>query len=324
MHSNTRVMRAARITGPRTFIVEAAPIPNPGPRQVRFRVEGCGVCASNLGPWLGLPWIRYPLRPGESGHEAWGVVDAVGEDVSTVRVGQRIAAISYDSFAEYDVASADALIELPAEFAAIPFPGEALGCAMNIFERSRIEPGQDVAIVGVGFLGALLVRLAARNGARVLAISRRPESLALARRMGAQEAIAMDDHHQIISRVRELTDDRLCDRVIEATGQQWPLDLAAELTRTRGVLVIAGYHQDGPRQVNMQLWNWRGLDVVNAHERETSTYVRGMREALLAIRQNGLDPSPLYTHGFALERLGQAFDLAAERPAGFVKAVVVP
>jgi len=54
--------------------------------------------------------------------------------------------------------------------------------------------------------------------------------------------------------------------VIEAAGQQWPLDLATELTRERGRLIIAGYHQDGPRQINMQLWNWRGLDVINAHE----------------------------------------------------------
>jgi threonine dehydrogenase-like Zn-dependent dehydrogenase len=317
-------MRAARIVGPRQLEIENAPVPTPKSREIRFRVEGCGVCASNLGPWLGLPWIQYPLRGGESGHEAWGVVDAVGDEVTSVRVGQRVAAISYSSFAEFDVAQADAIIELPASFAAMPFPGEALGCAMNIFERSRVEAGHVVAIVGVGFLGALLVRLASMQGARVIALSRRADSLALARRMGARETVLMDDHHRAVQAVKEFTGDQLCDRVIEATGKQWPLDLAAELTRTRGLLVIAGYHQDGPRQVNMQLWNWRGLDVVNAHERDIGVYVEGMRRAVDALVTERIDPSPLYTHGFALEQLGEALDMAAERPDGFVKAVVVP
>lgn len=317
-------MRAVRITAPRRFKIESAPVPEPNAGQIRFRVEGSGVCASNLGPWLGLPWIQYPLRPGESGHEAWGRVDALGEGVTGVELGQRVATISYASFAEYDVADASAVVALPAALASQPFPGEALGCAMNIFERSSIEPGQVVAVIGVGFLGALLVRLASHRGARVVALSRRQSSLELARRMGAHELVRMDDHQGVINRVAELTEKRFCDRVIEATGSQWPLDLAAELTRTRGVLVIAGYHQDGPRQVNMQLWNWRGLDVVNAHERDTNVYVRGIRSALDAVAEKRIDPSPLYTHGFSLEQFGDALDLAAERPDGFVKAVMVP
>ena len=50
------------------------------------------------------------------------------------------------------------------------------------------------------------------------------------------------------------------------------------------VCVVAGYHQDGPRKVNMQLWNWRGIDVVNAHERDPKTYIQGIREAVDAVR----------------------------------------
>ena len=90
--------------------------------------------------------------------------------------------------------------------------------------------------------------------------------------------------------MNELTDDRGCDVAIEAVGAQWPLDLAAELTAVRGRLVIAGYHQDGPRQVSMQSWNWKGLDVINAHERDPQVYVAGMEEAVLGWRQ-GVFPS---------------------------------
>jgi threonine dehydrogenase-like Zn-dependent dehydrogenase len=114
----------------------------------------------------------------------------------------------------------------------------------------------------------------------------------------------------------------MCDVVIEAVGKQWPLDLAAELTRERGTLVIAGYHQDGPRQVNMQLWNWRGLDVTNAHERDPHIYVQGMRAAVEAVASGRLDPTPLFTHSFPLERLDEALDATRDRPEGFVKAVV--
>lgn len=317
-------MRAARITGSRQVAIDAAPIPDPGPKQVRIKVEGCGVCASNLGPWFGLPWTRYPFKPGESGHEAWGVVDAVGKDVTGVREGTRVAAVSYSSFAEYDVLDAEGAIALPEGLGSAPFPGEPLGCAMNVFARSQVNPGDVVAILGVGFLGALLVRLASLAGARVIAISRRPFSLSLAAQMGASEVIAMDDHSAIIDRVRELTGGEFCDRVIEVTGKQWPLDLSGELTRTRGRLVIAGYHQDGARQVNMQLWNWRGLDVINAHEREAAVYAQGIRAAIDAVSSGRIDPTPLYTHRYPLEKLGEALDATADRPDGFLKALVMP
>lgn len=141
--------------------------------------------------------------------------------------------------------------------------------------------------------------------------------------MGAAETIPMDDHWRIIEDVRTLTDGQFCDRVIEAVGKQWPLDLAAELTRERGRLVIAGYHQDGPRQVNMQMWNWRGLDVINAHERDTAIYLEGIRRAIEAVVEGRLDPSSLYTHHFPLDELDRALDATRDRPDNFLKALVV-
>ena len=317
-------MRAACLIGPQTVRIEEVPIPSPGPHQVRFRVEGCGVCASNLGPWLGLPWTQYPMDPGHPGHEGWGTIDRVGPGVTGFSVGDRIAAISHHAYAEYDLADEHAVTRIPSPLSATPVPGEPLGCALNICERSRVERDHTVAIIGIGFLGAILTRLYSRRGARVIAISKRPFSLTLARSMGASETIELRDHDQVIEQVRALTDGEFCPRVIEATGKPWPLDLAAEIASTRGTLVIAGYHQDGPRQVNMQLWNWKGLDVINAHERDTSRYVHGMRRALSAIEAHELDPVPLYTHRFRLEDLGQALQAAHDRPDGFIKALVMP
>jgi threonine dehydrogenase-like Zn-dependent dehydrogenase len=317
-------MRAVVLAGPGRIRMEEVARPEPGPGQVRIRLEGCGVCASNLTPWAGPEWMQFPTQPGALGHEGWGVVDALGRDVQALAIGDRVAALSYNAYAEYDLAEADAVVRLPDSLASQPFPGEPLGCAMNIFRRSEIETGQTVAIVGIGFLGAILTRLASDAGARVIAISRRPFSLEVARSMGAAETIAMDDHHAIVAEVKELTGGTFCDRVIEAVGKQWPLDLAGELTRERGRLIIAGYHQDGPRQVNMWLWNWRGLDVINAHERDPKIYMQGIREAVDAVASGRLDPRPLYTHRFPLDQLDQALDATRDRPGEFLKALVIP
>jgi threonine dehydrogenase-like Zn-dependent dehydrogenase len=317
-----RSMQAARLVGPGKLELQDVALPEPGPGQVRLRLEGCGVCASNLTPWEGPEWMQFPTEPGSLGHEGWGRVDALGAGVTGLAVGDRVAALSYKSYAAYDLAEQENVVRLPDALAGQPFPGEPLGCAMNIFRRAGIEAGQTVAIVGIGFLGAILTRLATDAGARVIAISRRPFSLDLARRMGAAEVIPMEDHNGIIEQVRALTGGRFCDRVVEAVGKQWPLDLAAELTMERGRLIVAGYHQDGPRQVNMWLWNWRGIDVINAHERDPKVYMAGIREAVEAVASGRLDPSALYTHRFPLDRLDEALDATRDRPDGFLKALV--
>ncbi|WP_202807140.1 alcohol dehydrogenase catalytic domain-containing protein [Sphingobium sp. DC-2] len=317
-------MRAVTVTGPGAIRVDEVPVPQPGPGQVRVRMEGCGVCASNLTPWAGPEWQQYPLEPGALGHEGWGIVDAVGEGVTSVAVGDRVAALSYASYSEYDLADEAAVVKLPPALNGMPFPGEPLGCAFNIFRRADVQAGQTVAIIGIGFLGALLTRLATDAGARVIAISRRLSSLDLARDFGAAETIVMDDHQGIIDQVSALTGGRFCERVIEAVGKQWPLDLAGELTGERGKLIVAGYHQDGPRQANMWLWNWRGIDVINAHERDPLVYAQGMREAVEAVASGRIDPAPLYTHSYPLDRLDEALNATRDKPDGFVKAIVIP
>jgi threonine dehydrogenase-like Zn-dependent dehydrogenase len=316
-------MLSAVIAGPGEAQVREVPVPVPGPGELRVRVEGCGVCGSNLAVWEGRPWFQYPLEPGSPGHEGWGVVESVGDAVSSELLGRRVSMLSYRAFAQYDVVNAEAVVPLPAALDGQPFPGEALGCVMNIFRRSQVRAGQHVAVVGSGFLGTLLIQLIARAGAVPIAISRREYALDLATRAGAKLAVPMHDHQHIIEQVRDYTQQRGCEVVIEAVGEQWPLDLAGELTAERGRLVVAGYHQDA-RQVNMQMWNWRGLDVINAHERDPQMYLQGMREAVAAVTSGQLDPTPLYTHSFKMAELGDALTGLKERPDGMLKTWVTP
>src|SRR3954451_6911036 len=292
-------MTSAVVEGPGRVSFARVPAPEPGPGDVLVRVEGCGVCASSVPLWEGRPWFTYPLAPGAPGHEGWGVER---------ETGRRVAFVSYTAYAELEAVPREAVVPLPEELD-IPFPGEAIGCAMNVFARSGVRARDTVAIVGCGFLGLLLVQLCVGAGARVRAFSRRPDALALARDFGAATPDELEEES--------------CTVVIETGGVQATLDQATRLCGARAGLVVAGYHQDGERRVDMQLWNWRGLDVVNAHERELYRYVEGIRAGAAAVVQGQLDPSPLLTHVLPLRRLGEALELARTRPPGFVKAVVV-
>jgi threonine dehydrogenase-like Zn-dependent dehydrogenase len=315
------MMQAAVLQAPGKISVEQVPVPQPGAGEVRVRIEGCGVCASNVEPWEGQEWSSWPGAPGGLGHEAWGVVDAVGSGAD-IAIGTRVAMLSERAFAAYDVAPVEKVVPLPSALDGQPFPGEPIACAVNIFRRSQIEAGQWVAIIGIGFLGAVLTRLASEAGARVIAISRRDESLELARRFGAEVTVPMIDHYKIIGQIGQLTGGTFCPRVIEAVGKQWPLDLAGELVGFGGRLVIAGYHQDGPRQVNVQNWTWKGIDVVNAHERDPAVQLRGLREAIDLVASGRLDPTPLYTGRYTLDQLDEALAATRDKPGGFVKALV--
>ena len=281
----TRTMAAAVVDRPRRARLVQVPFPQPAQGEVLVRVEGCGVCASSLPLWEGRSWFDYPLEPGAPGHEAWG---------TQVETGERVALLSFHGFAEFDVAQANLCVPLPPELDGSPVPLEPLGCAVNVLRRADVRYGMGVAIVGVGFLGSVVAALAERAGATVTRVCR-----------GDRVAAAFE-------------------RVIECAGTQSALDAASALVVEGGRLVLAGYHQDGRRTVDLQSWNWRGIDVVNAHERDPLVCLDGMRAAADLLASGDIDLAPLLTHRYPLARIDEAFAAAATRPPGFVKAWVEP
>ncbi|HVG08993.1 MAG TPA: alcohol dehydrogenase catalytic domain-containing protein [Thermoanaerobaculia bacterium] len=308
-------MRSAILTEPRQFRIESLDTPEPGEGEVRIRVRGCGVCGSDMGPWKGFPGMGYPLQPGAPGHEVFGTIESVGPGVEGLAAGQPVTALTYRAYAEYDLARADSIIPLPEALAGRPVLGEPMACAVNVMRRSGVQEGDTVILLGTGFLGTLLLQLLQRHKpGRVIAVSRRRMDPALAERLGV-EVLTYED--QGIGGVSG------ADVVIEATGKQGPLDLATNLVRVRGRLIVAGYHQDGPRTVNMQLWNWNGIDVINAHERDPAVYRSGMEEGVRLLAAGELDLEPLITHTFPLTDINQAFRMTEERPEGFLKSLVL-
>jgi D-arabinose 1-dehydrogenase-like Zn-dependent alcohol dehydrogenase len=207
-----RVVQVKRRAG--SFQLVERELPQPGPGEVRIKVQACGVCHSDSVSKDGLfPSVRYPIVPG---HEVAGVIDAVGSGVigwtEGTRVGVgwfgghcgrcepcrrgylvdcrnlRIPGVSYDGgYAEAMIAPADALALIPDDLS--PTEAAPLLCAgvttFNALRESGARPGDLVAILGIGGLGHLGVQFAARMGFRTVAIARGRDKEMLARQLGA-------------------------------------------------------------------------------------------------------------------------------------------
>jgi threonine dehydrogenase-like Zn-dependent dehydrogenase len=317
-------MKAAALVANKKFELIEVEQPKPKRNEVSVNIAACGVCSSELHVWLDERVVID--KPRFMGHEASGIVQDVGEEVSGYSVGDRVVIYPYQSgaYAESICVPEHLVMKLADE---IPFEhalGEPLGCAMNATKRAAIEVGDTVAIIGLGFMGSLILQGAKLSGAcQIIAIDTREEVLQLAKQLGATVTInaKTDD---VAEQIRLLTDGAGVDVVIEATGFQQPLDLATELVKIRGRLVIYGYHQGGTRSVDMKTWNWKGLDVVNAHERDPNVYMNGIRTGIKLLEAGLLDMKLLVTHIYSLEQVNEAFDATHRKPEGFMKAVIMP
>jgi threonine dehydrogenase-like Zn-dependent dehydrogenase len=296
-------MRQAVLTRPGTFELVDVPVPEIGPEELLVRVGACGVCASELDMYTGHTANTFPIVPG---HEVSGVVERVGGDVTRQRPGDRVGIwVTEAGFSDYvKVHTAFALPagEMPIDLAL----AEPVACAVNAVEIADPQLGDDVLIVGAGFMGALVLKLVLMRGPRnVIVADTRPEALELARRIGATHTV-------------DVRSERLAD-VVRAHSDRVP----AGTFGMAGKLVIVGYHQGGTREIPLAAWNWKALRVINAHFREVATIMRGMRTGMRLLSSGRLEIDELVTHRFGLEQVGEAFQVAVDKPSGFVKSTVV-
>ncbi|MEM2912713.1 MAG: zinc-binding dehydrogenase [Candidatus Bathyarchaeia archaeon] len=169
-------------------------------------------------------------------------------------------------------------------------------------------------------MGLLLIQLASlRSPSSIVAIDINDERI----KMAADLTI---NPHEVdtIKYVMGITNGRGADIVKEATGEQTPLDMATGMVKIRGRLVIFGYHVGESRSINMQVWNWKGLDVINAHERESEVYMEGMRIGIMLLSKGKIKLKPLITHKYPLEEINRAFNDVDMKIKGLIKAVVIP
>ena len=219
-----RSVQVSKANGP--FEIVEKDTPEPGDREVRIKVQACGVCHSDSFTKEGLfPGIQYPRVPG---HEIAGVIDKVGKDVTQWEPRQRVAVgwhgghcghcescrrgdfvtckyaqvpgISYDGgYAEYMIAPVESLALIPEQLSAIE--AAPLMCAgittYNALRNSGARVGDVVAILGIGGLGHLGIQFAAKMGFKTIAIARGKDKEEMARKLGAIHYIDIQSQNVI-------------------------------------------------------------------------------------------------------------------------------
>lgn len=248
--------------------------PEPGPGQVRIRVQACGVCHSDSltreGHW---PGIQYPRVPG---HEVAGIVDAVGPDVPLFKPGQAVglgwhgghcnycepcrrgdfilcqnqfvSGISFDGgYADYVIAPANALAFMPQGIT--PSDAAPLLCAgittFNALRNAGARPGDTVAILGIGGLGHLAIQYAAKSGFRTIAVARGADKGPLATQLGAHLYIDSTTQNPAVELQKIGGAKIILSTVTSAKALEWVVDGLAPA----GKFLLVGA-PDGPVVVN--------------------------------------------------------------------------
>jgi L-iditol 2-dehydrogenase len=313
-------MRLAVLEGPRSFEVVDAPVPEIAPDEVLVHTAACGVCASELDMWSGTAGREFPWYPG---HEVSGTVERSGSEVTRFAPGDPVACwVTERGFADYVAVKADYCLPaggVPLDFAL----AEPVACAVNAVELADPRLGDDIVIIGAGFMGNLVQKLVQLRGPRqVIVADTRPDALDRARRLGATRTVDAQAE-SLPDAVRAATDGVGADLSFEVTGVQAALLPLGAVTRQSGKVVIVGYHQGGMREIPLGDWNWNAFSIVNAHFREIATIMRGMRIGMRLLTSGRLMVDDLITHRFPLERIDDAFAVAHDKPEGFVKSTVI-
>jgi L-iditol 2-dehydrogenase len=263
-------MMAAVLYGKEHLQIEKVEVPKPEPGDVLVRVRAALTCGTDVKVFRRGYHARMIVPPALFGHELAGDIVALGSAVSGFSVGQRVVAANSAPCGKcfYCLRSQENLCEdllfnngAYAEYIRIPerivqknmyeVPEhvtyqdaalvEPLACVLRGLEETGLRAGDTIAVIGLGPIGMMFVRLAkAVYGARVIAIGRRRPQLDRARKMGADEAIVNCDGADVEGPVREFTGGRGADVVIEAVGLPELWQLAIHLLRRGGVVNFFG------------------------------------------------------------------------------------
>ncbi len=263
-------MQAAVLYGKEELRVEQVAVPEIGPRDVLVKVRTALTCGTDLKVFRRGHHARMITPPALFGHELAGDIVAVGDEVANFRPGQRIVSANsapcgdcYYCRRGRENLCEDLLFNNGAYAQYMRIPGrivekntyeipegidyrdaamvEPLACVLHGVEDSGIRAGDTVAVIGLGPIGLMFVRLAKLAGARVIAVGRRRQQLERAQRMGASELIVSRPGEEPVEAVREATDGgRGADVVVEAVGSPHVWRGAVQMVRSGGVVNFFG------------------------------------------------------------------------------------
>ena len=281
-------MRAAMYYGPGDIRVEEVAEPGPpGAGEVLIRVSMAAICGTDSAEWDHGPVLAVP--PVILGHEFVGEIVALGEGVVGFTAGERVVSgagvscghcewclegrtnlcASYytlglhrnGGLAEYVLSPADICRRVPEGLsdvaAAITQP---FAVALHGLRRARVGVATSTAVIGIGGIGGFLIAGAAARGASpLIAIDIDPERLSGALALGATHVINADGE-DVVAKVKELTDGLGAHSVIEATGTPGSPQLALDIVRRGGDVLILGLHK-GNRELDLLAFTAQEIDL---------------------------------------------------------------
>jgi 2-desacetyl-2-hydroxyethyl bacteriochlorophyllide A dehydrogenase len=341
------VTRAAVLQAPRRLELVARPTPVARRGEAVVRIAATAVCHTDLEIYTGRhPGVRLPVV---MGHEATGVVEAVGDGVVRVQPGQAvllnpiIACGACDScarghgnlcrnaglfgremdgsLAEHVVLPESYLYPLPAH---VPLAAatliETLATVRHAQERARIAPGESVVVLGQGVAGLLHTQLAKLSGAcPVVAVSRSPWKLELARRRHA-DRVVNSTHEDAIAAVREATAGRGADVVVDAAGDPALIAPAIEMLAPGGRLVVYGIsHRPVPDFTTFPLY-FKELTLYGSRALTPGDFA----PAIDLVASGAVDVDGFITASYPLERVAAAFEEYERSADSVLRLVIVP
>ena len=349
-------MQAVVFPAPDEIEITEVDRPEPAPGEALVRVESSTICGSDVKILHGeYPATSYPHVPG---HEWAGEVVAVGDGVTRLSVGDRVAAEPHVGCGECprcmeglynlcehygDPAYGHAHIGFTtdgglAEYAAVDTRAlhvlddamtydegafcEAAGVALWAIERAGVTGGDDVVVIGPGAIGVCAVQIARNHGADTVVLTGTRESrLGPARDLGADHAVDVTGIDDVVEHVTGLLGGRGADLVIELAGTEAAGRQAVELARRGGSVVLAGATSPG-RKLSVDL-----REIVVGHKQIYGSVANPewICERGLAMIANGqIDVEPLITHRFALEEFEHALAAFEDREAGAFRVMLYP
>jgi len=321
--------KQANIHGPGKVQLDDADEPEPGPRDAVVRVAACGVCGTDV-RYVRMGGLRRPMP---LGHELAGVVASVGAEVSDLTPGTRVVLNptasanmignggSEGGFTQEllvrNAADGGCLFPIPDELPmCLAALTEPLGVGMNAVDRAEVAPADKVAIFGAGPIGlSAIATLRDRGVSDVVAIDLSPRRLELATALGARATINVSDKDPWVELKKLHGEARLMgapmagtDAYIEASGAGKVITDVLQNAKSESRLTVVALHE---QSVNISfLWvMMKQLTIRGAME-----YPADYRDAVELLTR--WDLSPMITHRFPLERIGDAVEVAMDPSAG--------
>ena len=341
-------MRSLRLHGPKDLKMHDEPVPQPGPGEVQIQIKSVGICASDLHYYregkIGSTCVEAPIV---MGHEASGVITALGAGVSSVAVGDKVAIepakpcgkCEYCKSGHFNVCPGIPFfgtppvdgclrdyITWPAELAlkvpnSLSFDDaamiEPLAVGVYAVELSNLQKGDTIAVLGTGAIGLSVIQAAKAAGAgKIIATDLMPARRELAMKLGA-DAPFDPDSTNIDEEISKLTDARGVDIVFECAGVPETLMSASKIVRPLGKLLVVGIPDEDEYVFEASNSRRKELTVIFVRRSNLTA-----EKSIELVADAKVDVACYARHHFPLEKTAEAMEMAIKKSDGVIRSIV--